>query len=113
MPPRQRAVARAAAPDRLRVDGTGGEASGADADELARGARLSHRRVLARRALNLIRIPERRRGAMPSEAEAAALRFSLPSNGPLLFARGCGRSERRRVGKGWVIECKSCGLSVH
>src|SRR3546814_4938398 len=45
---------------------------------------------LERRALNLIRLPERRRGAMPSEVEAAALLFSLRSNGPLVFARGCG-----------------------
>src|SRR3546814_4967072 len=34
------------------------------------------------------RLPERRRGALPSEVEAATLRFSLRSNESLVFARG-------------------------
>ncbi|WP_317152043.1 GxxExxY protein [Sphingopyxis indica] len=45
---------------------------------------------LEHRAGNLHRFPERRRGALPSEVEAATLRFSLCSNEPLVFARGCG-----------------------
>ncbi|WOF42752.1 hypothetical protein KNJ79_16525 [Sphingopyxis indica] len=62
--------------------------------------------LLEHRAGNLHRFPERRRGALPSEVEAATLRFSLRSNEPLVFgqrpkfilsarqgsrrARGCG-----------------------